>query len=172
MDPRISTPARRIERAKPRMSTARRDVQVGSVRPEDLTGPARDIQLGAPVKRRRWGRDRINCRTCSRNAQACCQHARDGTEPPSQCCSIDCGFFVLRGLHGKSTREPPTTPTAGGPFCPARAAMCRSRFRRSQRDRGERGWEQHGYSESRAAPFNRRLDPRRGCSAPRGFSKL
>src|SRR5262245_50337394 len=49
------------------------------------------------------------------------RHARDGTKPPSQCCTIDCGSFVLRGLHGNATvlgcaslKGPRRPPNVGG----------------------------------------------------------
>jgi hypothetical protein len=42
------------------------------------------------------------------------QDCRDGTESPSQCCAIDCGFAFPRGLHAASTAPDP--PTVGGFF--------------------------------------------------------
>jgi hypothetical protein len=161
IDPRIGTPARRIERAKPGMSTARRDGAsgIGATRRPHGTLHGRGGAAASIA-----GREAATLRLAVRMPEMEPNRHRG----VAQWTAVSSFSVVFMAKHSRA----PDHSDGRGPFCPARAAMCRSRFRRSQRDPGERGWEQHGYSEPRAAPFNRRLDPRRGCSAPRGFSKL
>jgi hypothetical protein len=52
----------------------------------------------------------------------------------AQLTAVSSFSVVFMAKHSRA----PDHSDGRGPFCPARAAMCRSRFRRSQRDRGER----------------------------------